>query len=94
MNFDEELHNISEKMSDLVMEYAARFIAQDYFDAYGRAQDDDRAEFVPAAFDDKMYKKTSRQIRGKKGVGFRFFRICLLVAAATALALYVASVIW
>ena len=93
MNFDEEHHKTTEKMADLVMEYVSRFIAQDHLDAYERARDDAREEFVPTAFDDKIYKKTARQIKGKKGDLFRLFRICVGAAVLVLLAFYFASMV-
>ena len=95
--FDNEQEKTAGKMSDLVMEYASQFIARDYLESYERVmEDEERFEFVPAEFDDKIYKRIGKLIRKKTGYRFRVFRlvanlvlvlICASCIAFTALVL-------
>lgn len=54
--FDEESRKTAQKLSDVVMEYTAQFIAEDYLDEYSRAQRRKHALHVPRELDDKMYQ--------------------------------------
>jgi len=70
------------KMSDLVMESVSQFIARDYLEAYDRIMKEERYEFVPAEFDDKIYKKIGNLIRKKTGYSNSLFRKTMKVIAA------------
>lgn len=61
--FDEEYNRTTQKMADTAMEYAAQFVARSYLDEYKKAADDVRGAFVPAQFDEKMYKRISKEAR-------------------------------
>ena len=80
--FGEEQEKTSGKMSDLVMEYVSQFIARDFLEAYERARSEERYEFVPAEFDEKIYKKISKLNRKKTGQNIKLIRLILLLAIA------------
>ncbi|WP_324824522.1 hypothetical protein [Sinanaerobacter sp. ZZT-01] len=58
--FDEEYKKTSQKMSDVVLEYAAQFIAEDYLEEYRRAKRRPRAVFIPRELDDRLYQKIDK----------------------------------
>jgi len=86
-SFIEEKYKISEKMADLVMEYASWYLAREYLEAYENAKDDALGEFVPAAFDDKIYKRVLRQMKIKTGRSSRAFRILRILVVAALIAI-------
>lgn len=58
--FDEEYRKTSQKMADVVLEYAAQFIAEDYLEEYRRAKKRPHMNFVPKELDDKLYDKIDK----------------------------------
>lgn len=58
--FDEEYKKTSQKMADVVLEYAAQFIAEDYLEEYRRAKKRPHTIFVPKELDDKLYQKIDK----------------------------------
>ena len=81
-SFDQVQGKTAGKMSDLVMEYVSQFIARDYVEAYENVMNEERYEFVPADFDDKIYKKFSKLIRKKTGSNKKAFRRVLYFIGA------------
>ena len=82
--FDVEQVKTSEKMSDLVMEYVAQFIAHDFHEAYGRARGEvgnGAAPVTPAEFDDRIYKKITKLARKSAGNNFKALRFALSAVA-------------
>jgi len=67
MAFDQAQEKTAGKMSDLVMEYVSQYVAREYLEAYERVMTEERFDFVPGSFDDKIYKKISKHIRKKTG---------------------------
>ena len=94
-SFDIEQEKTAGKMSDLVMENVSQFIARDYLEAYERVMKEERFEFVPSEFDEKIYKKITRLIRKKTGYTNKIFRfiiyiiVALICAACIAFTLFV-----
>ncbi len=58
--FDEEYKKTSQKMADIVLEYAAQFIAEDYLEEYRRAKKRPRTVSVPRELDDRLYQKIDK----------------------------------
>jgi len=77
--FNAEQIKTSEKMSDLVMEYVSQFIARDFLEVYERAGAESSGEFVPAEFDDKMYKKITKIIRKNTGHNIKMLRLAIFL---------------
>ena len=94
--FSAEQIKTSEKMSDLVMEYASQYIAEDFLEVYEKASEKSLAipeVFVPPDFDEKIYKKIAGAVRRNTGrstgalrsaVRFVAMAIGVLCAAFTA----------
>jgi len=81
-SFDQEQMKTAGKMSDLIMETVSQFIARDYLEAYEKVIREERFDFVPAEFDDKVYKKIAKQVRKKTGPDKKIFRLVLKIFAA------------
>lgn len=94
-SLDNEQEKTAGKMSDLVMEYVSQFIARDYLEAYERIVKEERCEFVPPEFDEKIYKKITKLIRKKTGYNIKLLRnliyviVALVCAACVAFTLFV-----
>ena len=93
-SFDREHEKTAGKMSDLVIEYVSQFIASDHLEAYDRVMKEERFEFVPSEFDEKIYKKISKQIRKNTGYNMRVLRYIIYATAALVCALCVAFTIF
>jgi len=81
-SFDQEKMKTAGKMSDLVMETASQFIARDFLEAYERVLREERFDFVPAEFDDKIYKKIAKSIRKKTETKINLFRLMVKIIVA------------
>ena len=81
--FIDEQGKTSEKMSDLVMEYVSQFIARDFYEAYEEEAKTERYDYVPANFDEKMYKRIAVLFHGKSGQNKRV----VLMAARSVIAM-------
>ena len=87
--FNAEQIKTSEKMSDLVMEYVSQFIARDFLEVYERVGAESSGEFVPAEFDDKMYKKITKIIRKNTGQNIKTLRFVIFLFTIVVCALCV-----
>lgn len=58
--FDEESKKTAQKLSDVVLEYTAQFIAEDYLEEYSRAQRRKRTLQVPKELDEHLYQIIDR----------------------------------
>ena len=81
-SFDQEQVRTAGKKSDLMMESVSQLIARDYLEAYERVLSDERYTFVPAEFDDKIYRKISKHIKKKTGYNIKIFRVIVKIAVA------------
>ena len=91
-SFDHTKEKTAGKMADLVMEYVSQFIARDYLEAYERTMNEERYEFVPSEFDEKIYKTITKLIRKKTRYKLKILRniagaviafLCILCVAFT-----------
>jgi len=89
-SFDQVQEKTAGKMSDLVMEYVSQFIAKDYLEAYDRVSTEERFEFVPSEFDEKIYKKITKLIRKKTGYKIKVLRSIIYIIVALVCALCIA----
>ena len=69
-------------MSDLTMESLSQLIARDFLEDYEKVMGDERYDYVPSEFDEKIYKKISKHIRRKTGHNIRIFRSVIKIAVA------------
>ena len=88
--FGEEQEMTAGKMSDLVMEYVSQFIARDFHEAYEKSAAEERYEFVPKEFDEKMFKKINKLERKGTGRRFRGLFVALGIVAAAVCAACIA----
>lgn len=54
--FDEESRRTTQKLSDVALEYAAQFIAEEYLEEYGKSHRKRRPLIVPKSVDDRLYE--------------------------------------
>lgn len=95
--FNAQQEKTSGKMADLVMEYVSQFIARDYLEAYEQANRDERDEFVPAGFDEAVYKGITKLVRKTTKQNVKIIRFIifltmgLICAACIAFTIFVLS---
>lgn len=79
--FDEEYNRTTQKMADMVMEYASQYAARSYLDEYEKAEQDKNGAFVSHEFDEKMYKLILREVKWESGLIWRITAKVLKVIA-------------